>query len=100
MHFLLLYQTAPDYLQRRPLHRAAHLAYAQAAVARGELVLGGAVGDPPESALLLFQGEDDSAARRFAEGDPYVVEGVVTGWTVKPWTTVVGPDAAHRVSLD
>ena len=31
----------------------------------GDDVLG-PVGDPPESALLLFQGEDDSAARRFA----------------------------------
>ncbi|TAA06966.1 hypothetical protein EA658_19655 [Pseudoxanthomonas winnipegensis] len=99
MHFLLFYQTAADYLQRRPLHRAAHLAYARQAVARGELVLGGAVGDPPESALLLFQGEDDSAARRFAEGDPYVVEGIVASWTVRPWTTVVGADAAHRVPL-
>jgi uncharacterized protein YciI len=97
MHFLLIYDVATDYLQRRAAYRAAHLAHARAAVDRGELLLGGAAGDPPDSAVLLFQTDDDGPARRFAECDPYVLEGVVTGWTVKPWTTVVGAAASHRL---
>jgi hypothetical protein len=56
-HFLLTYTLAPDYLERRPAFRGAHLALAQAAAARGELLLGGAL-DPPEEAVLLFAGED------------------------------------------
>lgn len=100
MHFLLIYDTAPDYLARRGQFRREHLMYAQAAVARGELVLGGAVGEPADSALLLFQGDSDAAARTFAEGDPYVRNGVVVGWTVKPWTTVVGDTASQQVTLD
>ncbi|WDS35192.1 YciI-like protein [Pseudoxanthomonas sp.] len=100
MHFLLLYDTAPDYLSRRGEFRRAHLAYAQAAVARGELVLGGAVGDPADSALLLFQGDSDAAARAFAQDDPYVRNGVVVGWTVKPWATVVGATASQQLTLD
>jgi uncharacterized protein YciI len=100
MHFLLIYDIAPDYLIRRGQFRREHLVYAQVAVARGELVLGGAVGDPADGALLLFQGDTDAAARAFAEGDPYVRNGVVVGWTIKPWATVVGATASQQVALD
>jgi uncharacterized protein YciI len=27
---------------------------------------------------------------RFVESDPYVVQGLVTGWTIRPWAVVVG----------
>jgi uncharacterized protein YciI len=92
-HFLLTYTLAPDYLERRPEFRGAHLALAKAAAARGELVLGGAL-DPPEEAVLLFAGEDASAAEAFAANDPYVANGHVTAWRVRGWTTVVGTGAA------
>jgi uncharacterized protein YciI len=95
-HFLLTYTLAPDYLERRPEFRGAHLALAKAAAARGELVLGGAL-DPPEEAVLLFAGEDASAAEAFAASDPYVTESLVTGWRVRAWTTVVGAGAATPV---
>lgn len=94
-HFLLRYTLAPDYLGRRADFRDRHLALAWAAAERGALVLGGAVGDPVESALLLFT--DAEAARAFAESDPYVAEGLVTRWEVLPWITVVGAEAASPV---
>lgn len=100
MHDLPIYDTAPDYLARRGELRREHLAYAQRAVDRGELLLGGAAGDPPDGALLLFQADSDAVPGRFAEGDPYVRNGLVTGWTVKPWTAVVGPMASQQVRLD
>lgn len=100
-HFLLTYSLAPDYLERRPDYRATHLALAQAASARGELVLGGAVmslaHDPPAEALLLFAGEDAATAEAFAGADPYVANGLVTGWCVREWHTVAGELAAHPV---
>lgn len=92
-HFLLLYDLAADYLDRRPEFREAHLGLARAAVERGELLLAGAL-DPADGAALLFQGEDASAAEAFARADPYVTEGLVQKWTVRRWTTVVGPLAA------
>jgi len=98
MHVLLTYALAPDYLDRRPAFRDAHLALAWAAVDRGELLLGGAVGDPVESALLLFV--DMDVARRFAEADPYVANGLVREWRVLPWHTVVGAQAASPVRPD
>ena len=95
-HFLLTYTLAPDYLARRPEFRGAHLALAKAAVARGELLLGGPL-DPPEEAVLLFAGEDASVAEAFAASDPYVTNGLVAAWRVRGWTTVVGAGAATPV---
>ena len=94
-HHLLIYELAPDYLERRPAFRDGHLALAWEAVDSGALLLGGAVGDPVESALLLFA--DPEAARAFAEADPYVREGLVRCWRVTPWATVVGREAAAPV---
>lgn len=95
-HFLLTYHLAADYLERRPEFRGVHLSLAKEAVARGELVLGGAL-DPADRAVLLFAGEDAGAAERFAAGDPYVLNGLVERWEVREWTTVVGPLAATPV---
>lgn len=97
MHYLLVYDVVPDYAERRLPFRAAHLAQARAAVARGELLLGGALADPIDGAVLLFQGESPAAAEAFASADPYVVNGLVTRWRVRAWTTVVGAGAAIRL---
>ncbi len=94
MHYLLFYEGGAGYVERRAPHRAAHLAHARAAVARGELVLGGAYADPVDGALLLFSGDSPAVAERFAEADPYVLNGAVRRWWVREWTTVVGKDAA------
>jgi uncharacterized protein len=98
MHYLLLYDLADDYLARRGPLRAAHLEYARPYVERGELVLGGALADPADGAVLLFQGESPAGAERFAADDPYVRQGVVRRWRVRPWTTVVGALAATPLS--
>jgi uncharacterized protein YciI len=97
MHHLLQYEISSDYLERRGEFRDAHLAAAWRAADRGELVLAGAVGDPPESALLLFAGDSPAAAEAFARADPYVQNGLVTEWRVVPWRTVAGAGAADPV---
>lgn len=93
-HWLLTYTLAPDYLDRRAGYRERHLARAWAAADRGELLLGGAAGEPVESALLLFTGDTPAAAEAFAQADPYVTRGLVIAWRVIPWVTVVGEGAA------
>jgi hypothetical protein len=98
-HFLLFYEADGDYSERRKPFRAAHLAHARAARERGELVLAGALADPVDGSVLLFQGETDAAARRFAEEDPYVVNTVVQRWRVREWTTVIGDLALTEVKL-
>jgi uncharacterized protein len=74
--------------------RAAHLRHAREAVARGELVLGGAFANPVDGAVLLFRGASPAIAEAFAKSDPYVLNGLVRSWRVREWTTVVGVDAA------
>jgi uncharacterized protein YciI len=97
MHYLLIYDAAPDYVERRAPFRAEHLALARAAHARGELVLGGALADPVDGAVLLFRGDSPAAAEAFAAADPYVRAGLVTRWRVRPWTTVIGDLAENPV---
>lgn len=96
-HYLLVYELAADYLERRQQYRAEHLEKAWASSARGELVLGGALTDPVDTALLLFKGESPEAAESFARTDPYVLNGLVRSWRVREWTTVAGTDAATPV---
>jgi len=98
MHYLLFYDVVQDYAERRVPLRAAHLALARRAVERGELVLGGALANPLDGAVLLFRGSSPNVAAAFATADPYVVNGLVTKWRVREWTTVVGPDAANPVA--
>ena len=97
MHYLLYYDVVPDYAERRASFRAQHLARAWAAVERGELILGGALADPMDGALLLFNCDSVAAVEAFARGDPYVVHGLVRHWRIREWTTVVGPDASNPI---
>jgi uncharacterized protein YciI len=97
MHYLLFYEVSDDYLQRRPQYREAHLKEAWQASGRGELVLGGALGNPVDSALLLFKGDSPDVAEKFADQDPYVTNQLVKRWYVREWNTVVGESAANPV---
>ena len=89
MYFLLLYDVVDDYVTRRQAFRADHLARAEEARRDGRLVMAGAF-DPPDGALLLFQGDSPAVAEDFARADPYVRNGVVRSWRVRGWTVVVG----------
>lgn len=100
MHYILTYTGAPDYLERHPLYREEHLRLTWAAVKNGDLILGGATGEPVDGAMLLFTGESAKAAEDFAAADPYVLNGLVTKWTVMPWHTVVGYAAANPLGSE
>lgn len=70
MHYLLFHDVVSDYVIRRQPLRAAHLAHARPFVERGEV----------------------------AAADPYVRQGLLTRWRVRPWSTVVGRDPEVPVS--
>jgi uncharacterized protein YciI len=89
-HALLVYTLADDYLDRRGEFRAEHLGLAEAAVARGDLVLAGAVADPYDQALFVWREGAAGAAEEFATADPYVANGLVLSWEIRTWNTVVG----------
>jgi uncharacterized protein YciI len=87
----LFYDLVDDYLDRREPLRADHLGLARAAHERGELLMAGAMSDPFDLALLVWSTDDVDTVERFAEADPYVRNGLVKGWRIRPWNVVVGP---------
>lgn len=97
MHFLMFYEVVEDYVSRRAQFRDKHVQAAWEASDRGELILGGALADPVDTALFLFKGDSPEVAEKFAKADPYVTGGIVKRWYVRQWQTVTGPDAAAPV---
>ena len=89
-YFALLYHVVDRFVERRVPFRDSHLAHAQNAAALGELILGGALADPADTALIIFRSDSPDVVRRFAESDPYVLNGLVQRWEVRPWNVVVG----------
>ncbi len=97
MHYLLFYKTVADHAERRVPFRSAHLAHGRQAHQRGELILGGALANPMDGAVLLFRGDSPRVAEDSARADPYVLNGLVTSWEVREWTTVLGDNPAVQL---
>jgi uncharacterized protein YciI len=89
-YFALFYDVVDDFVGHRAPFRAEHLRLAGEAHNRGDVVLGGALGEPADTALIIFHCPDKSVVEDFARRDPYVVNGLVKKWTLRPWTGVVG----------
>ena len=86
---LLFYSYVPDILERRDPFRAAHIQGAKDAVARGEMRMAGALADPVDGAVFVFDpATPTETIEEFAKGDPYVKNGLVTEWKVRPWMVV------------
>jgi len=98
MHFLLFYTYVPDILERRPQFRGAHIKHARESVARGELLLGGALADPVDLGVLFFSAPSKDVVEAFARIDPYVTGGLVTEWKVRACTPVA-PSAPSRARI-
>ena len=57
MYYILFHKTADNYVEKRAPFREEHLAYANAALQRGDLVMAGALAEPVDGAVLVFKGE-------------------------------------------
>jgi hypothetical protein len=91
-YYILFYKTVDDYVERRKPHRQEHLELAKNAFKNGTLIMGGALSDPADSAILIFKGESELVAEEFAKNDPYVKNGLIVEWSVRLWNVVVGND--------
>jgi len=89
-YYALFYYVVDDFVSRRSPYRDEHLRCAREANRRGELLLAGALSDPADGALLVFRAPERSVVEDFARNDPYVTNGLVTRWEVRPWTVVIG----------
>lgn len=90
MYYILFYKTVENYIEKRAPFREEHLALARQALENGELVLGGALSDPADGAVLVFKGDSRTVAESFAQNDPYVKNGLIPEWNVREWNVVIG----------
>lgn len=90
MYLIVFYDYVENIIERRAPYREAHLALAQGYLDRGELILGGAFADPADGAAIVFKIDDRAKVEEFVRKDPYVINGLVTGWSIREWTVVVG----------
>lgn len=90
MHWLLFYDYVDDMLERRAPFRDAHLALARQAHENGSLLLAGALVEPLDGAVFVFDAEDRAVVEDFVRDDPYVKEGLVTASRIRQWNVVVG----------
>ena len=93
-HFALVYDVVENFVERRMPFRPAHLQLLRDAEARGFLRFAGPLGEPPDGALLVCRADGAAEVEAFARLDPYVTEGLVTAWRVRPWNIVIGAEAA------
>jgi uncharacterized protein YciI len=81
--YVLFYETAADVGAKAAEHFNAHrerwLEFQQA----GTLLMIGPFANPQEGALAIFTTPE--AAEAFAQGDPFVLNGVVARWYVRAW---------------
>ena len=87
-YYILFYHLNDNYLEERGQYRAEHLDLAKNASARGDLVLGGALEEPADKAVLIFTEKEQAVA--FAEKDPYLKNGLIKNWNVRKWNAVIG----------
>jgi len=90
-YFALIYDVVEGFKEQRMPFRPAHLQVINDAHGRGEITMAGALGDPPDGALIVFRADSADVVERFAKADPYVTSGLVKSWRVRPWTVVVEP---------
>jgi uncharacterized protein YciI len=108
IHHILFYDYVEDMAERRGPHREAHLARNRAEREAGRITLAGALGDPqPDDVSAGQEGEAGRRAARkltgaaivfrdvspeeieaFAQDDPYVTAGLVTGRRIERWNVV------------
>ncbi len=77
--FVMIGRDGPRGLELRKSHRAAHLENLQPLADQGRVPYAGPLIDEagnPCGSVIVFEADDLDAAKRFAAGDPYVVQGV------------------------
>ena len=90
MKHVLFYESSSDVRAKAPQHFPAHRARSEEFRARGTLLMVGPFANPEEGAMAVFT--TGEAAQEFAEGDPFVLNGVVTKWHIRKWDEAIAND--------
>lgn len=88
--FVLEYHFVENMLEKRVPFRGAHLAYANKFVEEKTLIAGGALVPEVAKGVLLLRANNIDTVKAFANGDPYVTNGLVSKFNVSEWAVAVG----------
>lgn len=90
MKFVMRYRAAEGFLPLAQENGPAHVARLQEFARRGVLLMAGPLDEPLDGdAIGVFTTRE--AAEEFIAGDPFVLNGVVAEWSVRPWNEVLQP---------
>ena len=88
MKYFMQYRAVEDFLSLAMENGPAHVARLQDFRGRGTLLMAGTLEEPMNGdAIAVFTSRE--AAEEFIAGDPFVVNGVVASWTLRPWNEVL-----------
>jgi len=89
MYYLLFYYTIENYIEKRQPFRQDHFDHIKEYKTSGDLYMGGAVEDGTE-VLIIFKTNTIDRIEEFVKNDPYVINGLIKSWVIKPWNMVTG----------
>jgi uncharacterized protein YciI len=87
MKVVMFYEVAPDGIAKVQANYVAHRARLNEFHARGVLLMAGPYANPAEGAMAVFTNRE--AGEEFIKGDPFVLNGVVSKWTLREWNEVL-----------
>jgi len=88
MKYVMTYRAVEDFLPLAQENFPAHAVRLREFHDRGDLLMVGTFDEPMNGdAMGIFASRE--AAEEFVAGDPFVVNGVVASWTVRPWNEVL-----------
>ena len=90
MKYVVFYESTGDIAARAREHFPAHHAWYMSFHERGLLLMLGPFADPGTvSAMAVFTTRE--AAEEFVKEDPFVLNGVVSHWTIREWNEALVP---------
>jgi uncharacterized protein YciI len=92
MKHVMRYTAVEDFLPLAAADGPAHVQRLHEFHDRGVLLMAGPMQGPMNGdALAVFTTRE--AAEEFVAGDPFVLNGVVASWEIRPWDEVLAPGA-------
>ena len=87
MKIVMHYEVAPDGMAKAQANITAHRARLNEFHVGGVLLMAGPFANPLEGAMGVFTNRE--AAEEFIQGDPFVINRVVSKWTLWEWNEVL-----------
>lgn len=87
--FETCYDSLDDAIARAPDAVAPHRAHSQELHARGTLLMSGAfLNNQEEKLRIMAVLTTREAAEEYAKGDPFVLNGMVSTWSIREWANM------------